>query len=204
MKLQRYEVTFEGISPLLMHRFSEAKLEQIRTKKKPAKMASSLEPREEAQEYLYELKKGVYFIPAENFLSCSIEAGRHVRLEGKKMISTKNDTQLFAFFELEGGELILQHPNKKKKLSWEVDRRRAVNPNDGNPVCAIRPRFDNWSFTAIFVVDLDEIDIAKIRELLDKAGRRVGIGSFRPQKKGPYGRFQVKCWKEKEALPNAA
>jgi len=49
-----------------------------------------------------------------------------------------------------------------------------------------------------FDVVFDEMEIAPsiMKELFDIAGRIVGIGDWRPAKKGPYGKFQVTSWKE--------
>ena len=32
------------------------------------------------------------------------------------------------------------------------------------------------------------------REIVDAAGSRVGLGAFRPDCKGPYGKFVVVSW----------
>jgi hypothetical protein len=34
----------------------------------------------------------------------------------------------------------------------------------------------------------------EVREILDNAGRRVGLLDFRPERKGPFGRFMVTAW----------
>jgi hypothetical protein len=34
------------------------------------------------------------------------------------------------------------------------------------------------------------------RDIVDSAGRRIGLGDFRPDRKGPFGKFVVVSWKE--------
>jgi hypothetical protein len=34
------------------------------------------------------------------------------------------------------------------------------------------------------------------RAIVDDAGKRVGLGDFRPATKGPYGRYVVTSWKK--------
>lgn len=34
----------------------------------------------------------------------------------------------------------------------------------------------------------------QLREIFDIAGRRIGVGSFRPARKGPFGKFKVDLW----------
>ena len=54
-----------------------------------------------------------------------------------------------------------------------------------------RAKFDTWS--ASFDIDTDEelVDEAKLRQWLDISGRRIGLGDWRPEKSGHYGRFEV-------------
>lgn len=48
-----------------------------------------------------------------------------------------------------------------------------------------------WSATATIFGAEDLVDAEKIRTWLDIAGTQVGIGDWRPEKSGPYGRFRV-------------
>ena len=68
-----------------------------------------------------------------------------------------------------------------------------------------RPTFEQWEVN--FSIDLDtaEAKPATARELVDRAGRAIGIGVMRPSRKGPYGQFKVVHWVErKEVLREAA
>lgn len=40
------------------------------------------------------------------------------------------------------------------------------------------------------------LDPSNVHEMISDAGRRAGIGDFRPSKGGPFGRFQLIEWKE--------
>lgn len=33
-----------------------------------------------------------------------------------------------------------------------------------------------------------------VRSIVDDAGKKIGLGDFRPARKGPFGRFVVKEW----------
>lgn len=57
-----------------------------------------------------------------------------------------------------------------------------------------RPRFDQWVISGTLGFDERLVDAALVRTCLDEAGMYVGIADFRPQKKGPYGRFTVTRW----------
>lgn len=125
-------------------------------------------------------------------MSALIAAGQAVRLEGKRQISTAKSTVLPAFLTLLDLRMPLSHQQ------WEVDMRGGVNPNGTEGICIVRPRFDKWGFEANVLIENDEIDESKIRELFDKAGSRMGLGDFRPQRKGIFGKFRVVCWERVE------
>jgi hypothetical protein len=45
------------------------------------------------------------------------------------------------------------------------------------------------------MVDSKGMSAELVRNLIDDAGSKVGIGDFRPERKGPFGRFKVTSWK---------
>ena len=54
-----------------------------------------------------------------------------------------------------------------------------------------RAKFDDWSIS--FEIDRDEtiVDKSQLSTWLEIAGRRIGVGDWRPQRSGHYGRFEV-------------
>jgi hypothetical protein len=65
----------------------------------------------------------------------------------------------------------------------------------GKRVTKFFPRIDNWEGDVLFYVFDDLITEAVFRQALVAAGQLVGIGRFRPQSSGFYGRFSVKTLK---------
>jgi len=191
-------VTCRGVTPLLMNRIPPETLEQVRTKaKKPKTAQRPAVPRDEAIPKLYVTAEGAPYIPTENLLSCLVAAGQSVRLDGKRQVSTAKSTVLPAFLSLEERFLpLFVHGNGDESPEWEVDMRPGRNPNGGELVCLVRPRFDQWAFRVTATVDLDEVGINIARDLFDIAGKRIGLGDFRPSRKGLYGKFQVVGWEE--------
>ena len=60
----------------------------------------------------------------------------------------------------------------------------------------VRALFPEWSASIrIDVADLPngkpEVDLVQLRRWMDTAGKRIGIGDWRPQKSGIHGRFTV-------------
>lgn len=61
-----------------------------------------------------------------------------------------------------------------------------------------RPRFDVWNTEFEITIDDNFLDANTALEILNDAGKRSGIGSFRVQRGGYFGQFQVTEWKELE------
>lgn len=191
-------VTCRGVTPLLMNRIPPETLEQVRTKAKKAKTAQRpAVPRDEAIPKLYVTDEGVPYLPTENLLACLVAAGQSVRLDGKRQVSTAKSTVLPAFLSLEERFLPLFVDDGSGRVpDWETDLRPVRNPNGGELVCLVRPRFDEWAFRVTAVADLDEVGIDIVRQLFDTAGKRIGLGDFRPSQKGMFGKFVVTNWQE--------
>lgn len=186
------KVRCEGVTPILFNRKSPELLQRLWSPDKKAKTAPRPLPREHAEKCLYTLPDGRHYVPGEMLMSSLIAAGAFVRLEGRRQISSAKSTTLPAFLTLLDSQLILSHQ------AWEVDMRGGVNPNGNEAVCIVRPRFDKWGFEVSILIENEEIDEARIRELFDKAGSRMGLGDFRPQRKGIFGKFRVACWERVE------
>ena len=60
----------------------------------------------------------------------------------------------------------------------------------GGRVARTRPRFDlPWAVVATVDVDDELVDQPKLESWLDIGGRRIGIGDWRPERSGVFGRF---------------
>lgn len=198
-------VVCRGTSPLLMNRMSESTLEGLRTKVKKAKNADVghvRTPREDAEPKVY-THGGQPMIPGENLMACLIAAGVFVRLDAKRQISTGKGTILPGMMALLDFVLPLHEPGTETPSRWEADVRKGTNPNGGEAVAICRPRFDSWSFKCRIEIDETQIGENAIRNLWDLAGKRVGLGDFRPARKGIFGQFVVEHW-EKQMLDAAA
>lgn len=196
-QLLRVEVECKGITPLLMNPMSDAQLLALWTKDKTPKDAPRPTPHEACKLSAgqYTDDKGSY-IPAHCLYACLVNAGRFVRLSGKTMISTRKDTQLPSLMGLESERL---HLKTEFKPGWDVDIKKGTNPNGGEAVAIVRPRFDTWQFKANIWIDTHNIGEKTIRELFDKAGRTQGLLDFRPSRKGIYGQFIVENWNKLDA-----
>lgn len=86
--------------------------------------------------------------------------------------------------------------NYGKKLTieqlWEqkyIDRRSVVV--SGARVIAYRPKFTNWECEFSMMYDETVLDERNIISSMENAGNLIGIGGFRPEKGGTFGRFNI-------------
>jgi hypothetical protein len=77
---------------------------------------------------------------------------------------------------------------------WAVDTRSVRQPQTGERTLCHRPRFDDWRLRFTLLIDQDAISIAEAHNVLTLAGQRIGLGDYRPERGGPFGRFAVTSW----------
>lgn len=132
---------------------------------------------------------GTIYQPSVHFISTMKKAGAKYQIPGQGKLTYKN---------LIGSGAVLVTPDAipHRNQQFEVDVRPVVVPSTRGRVARRRPVFKNWSLKFNIEYDEDELSASTIKEILDYAGTRVGIGDFRPEKGGPFGRFMVTSFKE--------
>lgn len=191
-------VTIEGTAPLLMNRFNEEAEVKVSSGISAVSIGTKGTPREQAAKKTYSDSDGNLYIPGPNIFSCLIQAGKFHK-NGKTKVTTTKSSLIPAGMALQ--EVVCPLGTKK----FEVDSRSVVIPATGGRIMAHRPRLDNWSLS--FTLDVDESMFSSdfVRLLVDDAGRKIGLGDFRPDRKGPFGKFVVTAWKvENERKAKAA
>lgn len=189
MNTTRVQVTIEGTTPLMMNKFTD-KAAMAATSGNRTSSASGDKgtPNAQASERLYQNEKGMIFIPQPNIFRAVIDAGKFFK-NGKSKITTQKSSLIPSCVEIEGIELPLTYSEP-----WTVDTRPVRIPATGGRILCHRPRFDVWSLSFDLVVDTSEISVKLVREIIDKAGKAIGLGDFRPDCKGPFGKFVVTRW----------
>ena len=77
-----------------------------------------------------------------------------------------------------------------------VDARPVTIPATKGRVMRYRPRFNEWGAKFNVLVNDDILDVDTVHQLLNEAGLTIGIGDFRPEKRGPFGTFRVTKFEE--------
>jgi len=180
VKTIKVEIT--GITPILMHRFSEEARAQIENGTTRTGQRATKE--EAAEAAAYRLRSGNLGFPAEN-LKAAIRRAAAFRRIGRRS----------AVPAFSGGLFIVPEMIDFGIRDYVIDERSVVIKATRGRVMRYRPRLDSWKLT--FSIQYDETLLpteSLIREVLADAGAKVGIGDFRPEKGGWFGRFLVSSW----------
>lgn len=188
----RFDVEIEGTTPLICNKFTDAAAEAATSGTRSSIATTDRgTPQEIAESKLYLGVDGITLvIPQPNLLRCLVEGGRFHKV-GKSQVTTAKSSMLFACIDIEGAEVAIIH-----RQPWKVDTRAVRIPSTGGRILCHRPMFDDWKLG--FVMEIDETIMSPklMRQIVDDAGKRIGLGDFRPATKGPYGRFVVTKWQE--------
>lgn len=185
--------TIKGTSPLLMNRFTEEAEISVSSTTKKATKATKDTPREQAKKKAYIDEQGVLYVPGMNVFACIIQGGQFIKIGRAKATNAKSSI-------IPAAMILEEERCTLGTKDFEVDTRSVVIPATGGRIMAHRPRLDEWecSFT-IDLFDPDILSASDVRQIIDDAGKKVGLGDFRPSRKGPFGRFVVTEWKEEKA-----
>jgi hypothetical protein len=147
-------------------------------------------PQDAAEDGLYKDDDGTSGIPGPNLFRCIIDAGTFFKC-GKSKVTTLKSSIIPSCVSV--AELFIPIDHKQP---WKVDTRPVRIPATGGRILRHRPCFDDWSLTFNLELDEEIMSDGLLREIMDAAGKRIGLGDFRPSCKGPFGKFVVTDWKE--------
>jgi hypothetical protein len=175
MPMKSVEVTVKGTSALLMHRFPLEPIEAIekKTVADQAEIAAYRDPE----------TKGLY-VPGVAVQRCLVGAATYSKGKGRGSLQ-KNVAACV---------LVTPERISTGQKTYAIDSRAVVVPATKGRVVRHRPRLDEWEIS--FTVDYDDTLLTEqqMRRIIDDAGSRVGLLDFRPEKRGPFGRFMVTSW----------
>lgn len=186
-------ITIRGTTPLLCNRFTDENAMAASNGTRVATIGDKGTPREQAEKKLYLDADGNPMIPQPNLFRCLIDAGTFFKA-GKSKVTTQKSSLIPACVEIEGVEILLT-----SREGWDVDTRAVRIPSTGGRILAHRPSFNDWELSFSAELDTTIMSPKLFRELVDAAGKRIGLGDFRPACKGPFGKFVVTRWEEVEA-----
>lgn len=182
--MKNISVTVEGITPLLMNRFRDKTID-TKGKKRTGAIADP-----DITDKLYLDADGKPQLPGIYFRNSIVEASKQFKITGKGKST---------YSKLAGSTI--QVKEEYVPISpgdYEEYRIAAVNPMTRGRMMVSRPRFNKWE--ASFHVELldDALPPQILNDLIIHAGQYVGVGDWRPDKKGMFGKFMLTSFKEED------
>ena len=190
--MKQINVTIEGVSPLICNKFTDAAMEAATNSTRVSTVGDKGTPREQAESKLYIGHDGKPMIPNPNLFRCIIDGGKFFKA-GKSKVTTLKSSLIPACLAIEELEITIIHNEP-----WRVDTRAVRIPSTGGRIATHRPMFDDWKLEFTMILDEEILSEKLLREIVDAAGKRIGLGDFRPDCKGPFGRFVVTHWTAEE------
>ena len=185
------EIRLEGTTALICNKFTDSAAQAASSGTRTSSSAVDRGTAHEiAEAKLYIGINGDPMIPQPNLLRSLVDGGQFHKI-GKSQVTTQKKSMLFSCVDIAEAEIKILHVQP-----WKVDTRAVRIPATGGRILAHRPMFDDWALEFIADVDTDLLNEKLFRAIVDDAGKRVGLGDFRPATKGPYGRYVVTSWKK--------
>ena len=176
MSTKGVAVTITGRSPILMHSFPMVPVEALekKSKEEQAEVAAYRDP-----------DTGALYCPGINIQRALIAGATYSKGKGRGSLQ-------------KAAAACLQVTPERVSFGvkdYAVDSRPVVIAATKGRVMRHRPRLDAWALT--FEIEYDDVLLkeSEVRRIVDDTGARVGLLDFRPEKKGPFGRFVVTAWK---------
>jgi len=177
--MQQISVIIQGTAPLLMN--------------KPA-LTAAVQPGMTEKQIValkaYGDENSGFFIPGFNIFSCLVYAGFFTSL-GRRRATTNNSSLVPAAIAIEDTPCFLRGTTDFKIYDFEIDKRLAVNRSTKEREMVSRPRFNAWKLAFSMQLDESLLNSEQARELVSHAGSKVGLGDFRPAKRGMFGKFKI-------------
>lgn len=182
-QIKEVKIPIVGISPLIVHKWSEKAMKQIQDKqggKAKNKKHDIRVPEDDYEQAKHQSPKGWDGFPAAGFKAAMIR--------GAKMIGmVMKDTQTSFFIKADCEETQLVRIEGEPRLRTDM-----VRVGMGSADVRYRPEYPEWK--AILTIEYNEgvISLDQIFQLVKAAGYGCGIGEMRPEKtKFNYGRFKL-------------
>lgn len=176
LKIETIQLMLVGDSPLIVHAWSEkAKRQMLDKQMKRAKQAKEAkDPEADYQACFYKTDTGAYGFPAIGVKAAMVSACRFVDM---KM------TEARGAFHIDCEMLtVIGEPRPREDM---------VRVGMGTADIRYRPEFPDWRMPVTVKYNSSAISAEQLANLLNTAGFAIGIGEWRPERNGSYGRFHI-------------
>jgi hypothetical protein len=173
------EIEVVGISPLIVHAWSEKAKQEMRTKqgKGATRAREAKVPENDFNGARYIDAQGRDCVPALAFKNAAVEAG---------VLAGVFKTTLRKAFFVNADMVPIICPEGPKM------REDMVRVGMGTADLRYRPMYEKWSCKVPVEFNPRIISAEQLMNLFDNAGYSIGICEWRPERDGQFGRFRVR------------
>ncbi len=175
-RIETVTIELIGTSPLICHRWSEKAKKQMLDKQTRAasRGREAKNPEQDYRDSLYAHPDGGYGFPSVAFKAAAVRAGTYAEM---KM------TFLRGAFHV-NGELVavVGEPSMREDMVRLQGKTADIRH---------RGEFKEWSASVPLHLNTSALSIEQAANLFVIAGFAVGVGEWRPERNGQYGRFEV-------------
>jgi hypothetical protein len=172
------DVEIRGIAPLLQHNIDGGEEQMLRKGKR--KTGGVMDNPEEWRGFVYKLKDGKLGHPSAAIENALENAARDFKADKRR--SMRDVIKALVYTNEPMAVLNRTEPD-------DVFRASVVNPNTKGRGFRYRPLFrEGWVMSfSLTIADTEIVEVSRVKEILDYAGYRIGVGNWRPK----FGRFLV-------------
>jgi hypothetical protein len=180
IKITSCEMKVVGTSSLIVHAWSEKAKKEMRDKQMGVARGprDKKDPQADFESSKYKDAAGQDCFPSIAFKTAIVDAASFLSKDVTKVLLRG------AVFIL--GDLV---PIKYKEC---VMREDMVRVGMGTADIRYRAEYRDWSAILPIQFNSSVINAAQVASLLNHAGFAIGVGEWRPQKDGQFGRFEVR------------
>lgn len=178
-------VPIVGTAPLIIHRFSEkAKRQMLEAQQGVKKPKQVRDPQAEYEASFYHTKGGGYGFPVVGFKAATVGAARFY---GKDVKMT--ELRQFLFFK---GQFASTDASALVEIHGEPRMREDVcRIGMGSADLRYRPEFPEWTAELHIEYVKNALTQNSVLSLIDAGGLGVGVGEWRPERKGDFGTYRI-------------
>lgn len=187
-------VPLVGTMPLIVHNFSEKSKRQMLDKMQGRSTPKVVrDPQADYEAAFYRTKDG-YGFPITAFKAATVGAARFY---GKDVKMT--ELRQFIFMR---GDISPNDPQALVEIVGEPHMREDVVrlSGAGSTDLRYRPEFPEWTTVLEITYVQSSLSRDSVLSLIDAGGMGVGVGEWRPEKRGEFGTYMIDPSKEVEVI----
>lgn len=180
--LRRVALTLEGMPPGIIFQ-GKGLMEE--DSKGSGKSSKARPPEEEARLRAHWMGKGAdkqLCIPWVMFYQSFCSAGAAYKFRGQKRMGGV----MAATISCEQDRIPLNTSEFETYEEWVK-----IPPKTGAMVKIGRPRLQKWKVAFEMLVDDELYPVDKLKDIISDSGKLFGVGAWRPEKRGPYGKYRL-------------